>query len=118
MLVGVPPEPDFGPWSAGPAPGLAGGEVGFALRRYDEENSSYSGSVPGCAVGGRSAGVLRTDPEPRWIAALGVTLESIELPGSDGTVEDGTLLVALSVVTAELLDPQFVHGAVTDAGLV
>jgi hypothetical protein len=46
---------------------------------------------------------------------LGVTFESTDGAVSDGTVAEGTL--APSVVTVELLEPQFVHGAVTVAGL-
>jgi hypothetical protein len=47
---------------------------------------------------------------------LGVTFESTDGAVSGGTVAEGTL-VAPSVVTVELLEPQFVHGAVTVAGL-
>src|SRR5262249_11037793 len=109
----------LGPCSAGPAPGAAGGDVGLALlRRIAGEYSSYSGSGPICALGGRSTVELRTAPEPPRMEVLGVTLESTDGAEGEGRVEEG-ILVAPSVVIAELLlEPQLVHGAVTDAGLV
>ena len=116
----VLPCPVLGPRSAGPAPGLAGcgGDVGLAVFRLgvDEYASYSSGGDPIRALGGCSTVELRTAPEPPLMEVLGVTFESTDGADSDGTVAEGTL-VAPSVVTAGALEPQFVHGAVTAAGL-
>ena len=79
--------------------------------------ASYSGSGPIWALGGCSTVELRTAPEPPRMEVLGVTFESTDGAETDGTVADGTL-VAPSVVMVAALDPQFVHGALIDVGLV